>query len=236
MGAGLSTEVLLALLDVADVGVSGAEVQQRLKTQGQEPRADKLMVALLRLEDTGHVAVDRSDGMRFALTEKGRDRAYELGGGKPVHLQLLMADLVSFTEFTSTHGDVGGAGGGRHAAPGGVGRLPARRGRGGEGDGRRVPRLAPAERRPHAGARHGVSRLRAAFGRAVAAARRQPRRTPHPAPRRPVRSRREPRRAALRRRPPRASWSARAAATASPSSLTVRGFDDPIPVWRVAIP
>ena len=107
MGAGLSTEVLLALLDVAEVGVSGAEVQNRLKGLGHEARADKLMVALLRLEDTGHVAIDRrDDGLRFALTEKGRDRAYELGGGKPVHLQLLMADLVSFTEFTSTHGDV----------------------------------------------------------------------------------------------------------------------------------
>ena len=105
MGAGLSTEVLLALLDVAEVGVSGAEVQQRLKLQGKEPRPDKLLVALLQLEDTGHVAVDRHDGMRFALTAKGRDRAYELGGGRPVHLQLLMADLVAFTQFTSAHGD-----------------------------------------------------------------------------------------------------------------------------------
>jgi class 3 adenylate cyclase len=102
----LSTEVLLALLDVGDVGVPGTEVQQRLLDQGKTPRADKLLVALLRLEDTGHVVVDRSDSMRFALTDKGRDRAYELGGGKPVHLQLLMADLVGFTEFTSAHGDV----------------------------------------------------------------------------------------------------------------------------------
>jgi class 3 adenylate cyclase len=102
---GLSTEVLLALLDVGDVGVEGVEVQQRLVTQGKKPRADKLMVALLRLEDTGHVAIDRQQGMRFALTEKGRERAYELGGGKPVHLQLLMADLVGFTEFTSVNGD-----------------------------------------------------------------------------------------------------------------------------------
>jgi class 3 adenylate cyclase len=105
LGAGLSTEVLLALLDVAEVGVSGEEVQQRLKERGKKPRADKLFVALLQLEDTGHVQIDRGEGMRFALTQKGRDRAYELGGGKPVHLQLLMADLVSFTEYTSTHGD-----------------------------------------------------------------------------------------------------------------------------------
>jgi class 3 adenylate cyclase len=105
MGAGLSTEVLLALLDVNDVGVSGAEVQRRLVGQGKKPRPDKLMVVLLRLEDTGHVRIDRTDGLHFALTDKGRERAYELGGGKPVHVQLLMADLVSFTEFTSAHGD-----------------------------------------------------------------------------------------------------------------------------------
>ncbi len=103
--ASLSTEVLLALLDVGGVGVPGVEVQRRLKDQGKEPRADKLMVALLRLEDTGHVAVDRSDGLRFALTDTGRDRAYELGGGQPVHLQLVMADLVAYTEFTTNHGD-----------------------------------------------------------------------------------------------------------------------------------
>jgi class 3 adenylate cyclase len=101
----LPTEVLLSLLDVGEVGVPGTEVQQRLLTQGKKPRADQLMVALLRLEDTGHVAVERADGMRFALTAKGRDRAYEMGGGKPVHVQLLMADLVGFTEFTSANGD-----------------------------------------------------------------------------------------------------------------------------------
>ena len=106
MGAGLLTDVLLALLDVAEVGVPGMDVQHRLQEHGKKASADKVMVALLRLEDTGHVTIERGDVMRFALSEKGRDRAYELGGGKPVHLQLLMADLVSFTEFTSTHGDV----------------------------------------------------------------------------------------------------------------------------------
>ena len=105
LGGGLSTEVLLALLDVSDQAVTGGEVQQRLLSAGKKPRPDKLMVALLRLEDTGHVRIERTDSLRFALTEKGRDRAYDLGGGKPVHVQLLMADLVSFTEFTSTHGD-----------------------------------------------------------------------------------------------------------------------------------
>ena len=101
----LSTEVLLALLDVGEVRVPGTDVQQRLQAQGKAPRPDKLMVALLRLEDTGHVAIDRADGLRFALTDKGRERAYEMGGGRPVHLQLVMADLVGFTAFTTTHGD-----------------------------------------------------------------------------------------------------------------------------------
>jgi class 3 adenylate cyclase len=105
LGAGLSTEVLLALLDVGDVGVPGAEVQRRLLGQGKKPRSDKLMVTLLRLEGAGHLRIDRADGMHFALTDKGRERAYELGGGNPVHVQLLMADLVAFTEFTSAHGD-----------------------------------------------------------------------------------------------------------------------------------
>jgi class 3 adenylate cyclase len=105
MGPGVSTAVLLAMLDVADVGVSGLDVQHRLAVHGTKASADKVMVALLRLEDTGHVTIERGDVMRFALSPKGRDRAYELGGGKPVHLQLLMADLVGFTEFTSKHGD-----------------------------------------------------------------------------------------------------------------------------------
>lgn len=105
MTAGLSTEALLALLDVAAVGVGGAEVQRRLRQQGIEPRADSLLATLLRLETAGLVAVDRREGFGFALTEDGRARAYELAGGRPVHVQLLMADLVAFTEFTSAHGD-----------------------------------------------------------------------------------------------------------------------------------
>lgn len=105
MGVGLATEVLLALLDVGEVGVGGVEVQNRLADRGKRPAADVLLVALLRLETSGHVAVERGATMTFALTPKGRERAYELGGGQPVHLQLLMADLVGFVSFTSAHGD-----------------------------------------------------------------------------------------------------------------------------------
>lgn len=125
MGAKLGTEVLLALLDVGEPGIGGAEVQDRLAEQGKRPPADALLVALLRLETTGHVVVERRPSMRFALTTEGRDRAYELGGGQPVHLQLLMADLVGFTAFTSTHGDAAAhaAAGALHLAASGAVRL-----------------------------------------------------------------------------------------------------------------
>ena len=106
MGTGLGTEVLLALLDVGDVGIDGGEVQDRLAERGKRPAADALLLSLLRLETAGHVAVERGSMLRFALTATGRDRAYEIGGGQPVHLQLLMADLVGFVAFTATHGDV----------------------------------------------------------------------------------------------------------------------------------
>ena len=105
MGRALGTEVLLALLDVGEVGISGTELQDRLATRLKRPAADALLVALLRLEGIGQIVVHRSPTMRFALTPDGRDRAYEVGGGRPVHLQLLMADLVGFVSFTAAHGD-----------------------------------------------------------------------------------------------------------------------------------
>lgn len=107
-GVRLGTEVLLALLDVGEHGLRGGEVQDRIALHGKRPPADALLAALLGLEATGHIAVDRSEPMSFALTPKGRDRAYELGGGAPVHVQLLMADLVDFVSFTSKHGDAAG--------------------------------------------------------------------------------------------------------------------------------
>ena len=109
VGTKLGTEVLLALLDVGEHGLGGAELQDRLAAHGKRPSADVLLVTLLGLEATGHVAIERRpSSMTFALTPSGRDRAYELGGGRPVHLQLLMADLVGFVAFTSEHGDVAG--------------------------------------------------------------------------------------------------------------------------------
>ena len=105
MGAKLGTDVLLALLDVEDDGIGGIDVQERLASRSMRPPADSVLVSLRRLEAAGQVAVERGPTMRFALTPAGRDRAYELGGGQPVHLQLLMADLVGFVPFTSSHGD-----------------------------------------------------------------------------------------------------------------------------------
>ncbi len=119
----LGTEVLLALLDVGAHGIGGGELQDRLARQGTRPRSDVLLVALLRLETTGHVLVEREAGtMHFALTPEGRERAYEMGGGQPVHLQLIMADLVGFVAFTSTHGDAAGrdAAGALHQAASGA--------------------------------------------------------------------------------------------------------------------
>lgn len=105
MGAGVLTDVLLALLDEPDVAVGGTALQQRLATCGRSLRSDQLLVALLRLETTDHVRVDRGAQMRFSLTDGGRARAHELGGGQPVHVRLLMADLVGFVSFTAVHGD-----------------------------------------------------------------------------------------------------------------------------------
>lgn len=105
MGTGVLTDVLLALLDEPEADMSGTALQHRLATCGRPLRSDQLLVALLRLETTDHVRVDRGAQMRFALTDGGRARAYELGGGRPVHVRLLMADLVGFVTFTAAHGD-----------------------------------------------------------------------------------------------------------------------------------
>lgn len=105
MTTGLSTDVLLALLDAPATGIGGMELQQRLGEHRQQPRSDQLLTSLLRLETTDHVVVRRAEGFTFLLSERGRARAYELGGGRPVHLRLLMADLVGFVAFTAEHGD-----------------------------------------------------------------------------------------------------------------------------------
>lgn len=107
MGAtGLSTEVLLALLEAPPDGLSGVALQGQLSAHRRRPpRSDELLVRLLRLEATGHVTVHRDDAMRFVLTDQGRSRAYEMAGGLTVHVRLLMVDLVGFVSFTASRGD-----------------------------------------------------------------------------------------------------------------------------------
>lgn len=105
MGTGLATDALLALIDAPDPGLDGTEIQRRIATLRRRPRSDELLAALLRLESSDHVEVRRGEHLRFALTNQGRARAYELGGGRPVHVRLLMADLVGYVSFTATHGD-----------------------------------------------------------------------------------------------------------------------------------
>lgn len=105
MQPGLSTDVLLALLEAPSEGIEGGALQTRLAELGRPVRSDRLLTALLRLEGIDHVRVARGERYRFALTEAGRERAIEVGGGQPVHLRLLMVDLVDFTSFTAEHGD-----------------------------------------------------------------------------------------------------------------------------------
>lgn len=105
MQHGLSTDVLLALLEAPTGGIDGGSLQARLAEHGRPVRSDRLLGALLQLEGTDHVRVEREGGYAFALTDAGRERAIELGGGRPVHVRLLMVDLVDFTGFTAAHGD-----------------------------------------------------------------------------------------------------------------------------------
>lgn len=105
MATGLSTDVLLALLDAPDAGIGGTELQGRLGEHRRRPRNDQLLTTLLQLETADQVVVRRGEGLSFLLSERGRARAYELGGGRPVHLRLLMADLVGFVAYTAEHGD-----------------------------------------------------------------------------------------------------------------------------------
>lgn len=66
----------------------------------------QLLPALLRLEEAGLVAVDRSgDPYRYALTPQGTSAAYATGAAQPEPTLLVMADLVGFTAFTERHGD-----------------------------------------------------------------------------------------------------------------------------------
>lgn len=106
MKRGARLDVLLALLGTrTDGAVDGATVDRRLQLAGHAPKPSALLAQLLALETSGFVAVDRTDGYRFALTDRGEATVYELGPGDPIDVVLVMVDLVGFVAFTAEHGD-----------------------------------------------------------------------------------------------------------------------------------
>ena len=106
MKRGKQLDVLLALLGTrTDGAVDGTMVTKRLELAGHQLAPAALLAQLLSLETGGLVQVDRSDGYRFALTERGEDTAYELGPGDPIDVVLVMVDLVGYVTFTAEHGD-----------------------------------------------------------------------------------------------------------------------------------
>jgi adenylate cyclase len=99
-------EVLLALLGTGSDGpIDGDTVSRRLAATGRSPSPSHLLAQLLALESSGHVAVTRDGGHRFALTALGDDAAYELGPGDAIDVVLVMVDLVGFVTFTIEQGD-----------------------------------------------------------------------------------------------------------------------------------
>lgn len=106
--------MLLALLGSrGDASVDGATVMRRLAQSGCDASASSVLARLVDLEGSGHVAVTRAGGYRFALTSIGEEAAYALGPGDPVELVLLMIDLVGFVSYTIEHGDAAAHGAAR---------------------------------------------------------------------------------------------------------------------------
>jgi class 3 adenylate cyclase len=99
-------DVLFALLGTAaDEPVDGPVLLRRLARAGIETSPGPLLTALLRLEESGHVTVQRSPVHAFALTSRGEAAALDLGPGRRVDAMVLMVDLVGFVAFTEEHGD-----------------------------------------------------------------------------------------------------------------------------------
>jgi class 3 adenylate cyclase len=85
--------------------VDGGALTDRLHRAGFRTSASSLLSTLLRLEDSGHVAVQRRPTHSFGLTERGAAAAHDLGPGVRVDVVVLMVDLVGFVAFTDAHGD-----------------------------------------------------------------------------------------------------------------------------------
>ena len=101
-----SVEVLLALLEPgSSQPCGGDEVVARLASAGVTASPSTVLATLLRLEDSGHVRVERTPRYRFGLSRLGEDAVYELGPGRVVDVTLVFADLVGFVAFTERAGD-----------------------------------------------------------------------------------------------------------------------------------
>ena len=98
--------MLFALLGTSpDEPADGALITRRLDRAGFPVRPSALLSSLLGLEDSGHVAVQRTPAHAFSLTPLGEDAAHDLGPGARVDATVLMIDLVGFVAFTEEHGD-----------------------------------------------------------------------------------------------------------------------------------
>ena len=105
--------MLFALLGTSPLAlVDGEDLTGRLDRAGFRTDAGTLLTKLLRLEESGHVAIQRTPSYGFGLTERGMTAAHDLGPGGRVDVVVLMLDLVGFVAFTDEHGDDAA----RHAA------------------------------------------------------------------------------------------------------------------------
>jgi class 3 adenylate cyclase len=99
-------DVLFALLGTTtEDPIHGAPLSRRLARAGFTVTPGALLSALLRLEESGHVVVQRTSVHAFSLTDVGEDAAHELGPGARIDATVLMIDLVGFVAFTEAHGD-----------------------------------------------------------------------------------------------------------------------------------
>ena len=98
--------MLFALLGTSPVAlVDGEDLTGRLHRAGFRTNPAALLTKLLRLEESGHVAVQRTPSYGFGLTERGATAAHDLGPGARVDVVVVMLDLVGFVAFTDEHGD-----------------------------------------------------------------------------------------------------------------------------------
>lgn len=97
-------DALLALLDASSAGTDGTTLTRTLTGAGLRTSPTRLLGDLLRLEQSGHLTVQRPS-YTFAITDLGRAAALDLAPGAPVHTTVVIVDLVGFVAFTDDEGD-----------------------------------------------------------------------------------------------------------------------------------